>query len=84
MGSFSLWHWLVVLVIILIFFGAGKLPRVMGDFAKGIKAFRAGMKDEAENKVEDQSRTIDQAPGTAHAKPGPAEADKKVETVQRL
>ena len=36
MGSFSLWHWLLVLVIILIVFGAGKLPRVMGDFAKGI------------------------------------------------
>ena len=39
-------HWIVVLAIILILFGAGKLPRVMGDFAKGIKAFKAGMKDE--------------------------------------
>ena len=37
MGSFSLTHWLVVLAIILILFGAGKLPQVMGDFAKGIK-----------------------------------------------
>jgi sec-independent protein translocase protein TatA len=46
MGSFSLMHWIVVLAIILILFGAGKLPRVMGDFAKGIKAFKAGMKDE--------------------------------------
>ena len=46
MGSFSLMHWMVVLAIILILFGAGKLPRVMGDFAKGIKAFKAGMKDE--------------------------------------
>jgi sec-independent protein translocase protein TatA len=41
-------HWVVVLAIILIIFGAGKLPRVMGDFAKGIKAFKAGMKDEDE------------------------------------
>jgi sec-independent protein translocase protein TatA len=48
MGSFSLMHWIVVLAIILILFGAGKLPRVMGDFAKGIKAFKAGMKDEDE------------------------------------
>ena len=48
MGSFSLMHWIVVLAIILILFGAGKLPRVMGDFAKGIKAFKAGMKDEEE------------------------------------
>jgi sec-independent protein translocase protein TatA len=48
MGSFSLMHWIVVLAIILILFGAGKLPRVMGDFAKGIKAFKAGMKEEEE------------------------------------
>ena len=48
MGSFSLMHWIVVLAIILILFGAGKLPRVMGDFAKGIKAFKLGMKEEDE------------------------------------
>jgi sec-independent protein translocase protein TatA len=48
MGSFSLFHWLVVLVIVLLLFGAGKLPRVMGDFAKGIKAFKAGMKEEGD------------------------------------
>lgn len=48
MGSFSLFHWIVVLAIILILFGAGKLPRVMGDFAKGIKAFKAGMQDDDE------------------------------------
>jgi sec-independent protein translocase protein TatA len=46
LGSFSLTHWIVVLAIILILFGAGKLPRVMGDFAKGIKNFKAGMKDD--------------------------------------
>jgi len=39
-------HWLVVLAIVLVLFGAGKLPRVMGDFAKGIKAFKAGMAEE--------------------------------------
>ena len=51
MGSFSLMHWIVVLAIILILFGAGKLPRVMGDFAKGIKAFKAGMKEEDETEA---------------------------------
>ncbi len=52
MGSFSLVHWLVVLAIVVLLFGAGKLPRVMGDFAKGIKAFKSGMKedDSAETK----------------------------------
>ena len=48
MGSFSLIHWIVVLAIILILFGAGKLPHVMGDFAKGIKAFKAGMREDDE------------------------------------
>lgn len=48
MGSFSLMHWIVVLAIILILFGAGKLPRVMGDFAKGLKAFKAGMREDDE------------------------------------
>ena len=48
MGSFSLMHWGVVLAIMVLLFGAGKLPRVMGDFAKGIKTFKAGMKEEDE------------------------------------
>jgi sec-independent protein translocase protein TatA len=48
MGSFSLMHWMIVLLIVLLLFGAGKLPRVMGDFAKGVKAFKAGMKDDDE------------------------------------
>jgi len=48
MGSMSLMHWLIVLAIVLVLFGAGKLPRVMGDFAKGIKAFKSGMKEEDE------------------------------------
>ena len=48
MGSFSIFHWLLVLAVILILFGAGKLPSVMGDLAKGIKAFRAGLKDDNE------------------------------------
>lgn len=42
----SIWHVLIVLVIVLVLFGAGKLPRVMGDLAKGIKSFKEGLKDE--------------------------------------
>ncbi len=45
-GSMSLVHWVIVLGIVLLLFGAGRLPNVMGDFAKGIKAFKAGMKDD--------------------------------------
>lgn len=46
MGSFSIAHWLIVLAVVVILFGAGKLPRLMGDAAKGIKAFKAGLKDD--------------------------------------
>jgi len=49
MGGFSIWHWIVVLLIVLVLFGAGKLPQVMGDVAKGIKNFKAGLKDEEED-----------------------------------
>ncbi|WP_448204631.1 twin-arginine translocase TatA/TatE family subunit [Azospirillum sp. sgz302134] len=49
MGSFSVMHWVVVLLIVLLLFGAGKLPTVMGDLAKGVKAFKAGMKDDENN-----------------------------------
>jgi sec-independent protein translocase protein TatA len=75
MGSLSFWHWAIVLVIILIIFGAGKLPKVMGDFAKGIKAFKSGMKEE-QDQVTDAG-----APKPAEAAPSakqPAEAEKKV------
>lgn len=42
----SVWHVVVVLVVVLILFGAGKLPQVMGDVAKGIKNFKAGLSDD--------------------------------------
>lgn len=66
MGSMSLMHWLVVLAIVLVLFGAGKLPRVMGDFAKGIKAFKAGMKEEDEPEADHPQVT----PPAAAAGPG--------------
>jgi sec-independent protein translocase protein TatA len=46
MGSFSIWHWLIVLVVVLLLFGRGKIPELMGDMAKGIKSFKKGMSDE--------------------------------------
>jgi sec-independent protein translocase protein TatA len=46
MGSFSIWHWLVVLLVILLLFGSGKISGLMGDVAKGIKSFKANIKEE--------------------------------------
>ena len=46
MGSFSIWHWLIVLLVVLILFGRGRVSDIMGDFGKGIKSFKQGMADE--------------------------------------
>jgi sec-independent protein translocase protein TatA len=48
MGTFSIWHWLIVLVVVLLLFGRGKIPELMGDLAKGIKSFKRGMNDDEE------------------------------------
>jgi sec-independent protein translocase protein TatA len=49
MGTFTIWHWLVVLVVVLVLFGGrGKLSGLMGDAAKGIRAFKEGLKGEEE------------------------------------
>ncbi|EQB15796.1 MAG: sec-independent protein translocase protein TatA [Novosphingobium lindaniclasticum] len=50
MGSFSIWHWMIVLVIVLVLFGRGRVSEIMGDFGKGIKSFKQGMNEE-ENKA---------------------------------
>jgi sec-independent protein translocase protein TatA len=46
MGEFSIWHWLVVLLVVMLLFGGGKVSSLMGDFANGIKAFKKNMADE--------------------------------------
>lgn len=60
MGTFSIWHWLIVLVVVLVLFGGrGKIPSLMGDVAKGIKSFKSNMKDEGSDsgKIEEASST---------------------------
>ena len=67
MGSFSIWHWLVVGAIVLIVFGGrGKISDMMGDVAKGIKAFKKGMSDddaETTPKTDAPMKTIDHQAG---------------------
>lgn len=48
MGSFSLFHWVIVLLVVVLLFGGGRISSLMGDVAKGIKAFKKGMAEEAE------------------------------------
>jgi sec-independent protein translocase protein TatA len=54
MGSFSIWHWLVVLAVILVLFGGGnKISGLMGDFAKGIKSFKKNMAEPDDASMEE-------------------------------
>ena len=46
MGSFSIWHWLVVGILVLLLFGKGRFSDMMGDVAKGIKSFKKGMSED--------------------------------------
>jgi len=46
MGSFSLVHWVIVLIVVLLLFGRGRVSEIMGDFGKGIKSFKQGLNDE--------------------------------------
>lgn len=46
MGFGSIWHWVIVLVIVIVLFGRGRVADVMGEFGKGLKSFKQGMADE--------------------------------------
>ena len=59
MGSFSIWHWLIVLVVVLLLFGRGKIPELMGDVAKGIKSFKKGMADDEVAEKTSDPKVID-------------------------
>ena len=58
MGFTSIWHWLVVLVIVLVLFGGrGKISSIMGDIGKGLKNFKKGMKDEDNEVLDGEKKT---------------------------
>ena len=62
--SVGVWQVLLILVIVLIIFGAGKLPQVMGDVAKGVKSFKAGLKDDQPQPVVSDAAARDVVPAT--------------------
>lgn len=88
MGSMSIWHWVIVAVIVMLLFGRGKVSELMGDFAKGIKAFKKGMADEDEAKqpaappvtANEPVRTLPHQGEPVHAgsQPTQAPADRKM------
>ena len=68
MGSLSIWHWIVVIAVVLLLFGRGKISDLMGDVAQGIKAFKKGMQDDdkAPEKSE-PAKSIDHSPAPSAA-----------------
>ena len=70
MGSLSIWHWIIVIAVVLLLFGRGKISDLMGDVAQGIKAFKKGMSEDdtkaAEAKPE-PAKTIDHQAAAAAA-----------------
>ena len=61
MGSFSIWHWLIVLVIVVLIFGTKKLGNVGKDLGSAVRGFKEGMKgdDEAPKQVEQKGQVIE-------------------------
>jgi sec-independent protein translocase protein TatA len=73
MGSFSVWHWLIVLAVVLLLFGGrGKISTLMGDFGKGLSAFKKGVsggdgenKDAAQGQPGDAAKPIEAQTSTS-------------------
>ena len=64
MGGLSIWHWLILGIVLLLLFGKGRFSDMMGDVAKGLKSFKKGMTDEEEE----------------HRAPRPAEPPRRIES----
>ncbi len=62
MGATSIWHWIIVLLIVVLLFGRGKISDIMGDVAKGIKSFKKGMaEDESPAPSSESPKVIEQS-----------------------
>jgi sec-independent protein translocase protein TatA len=80
MGGLSIWHWLVVIVVVMLLFGRGKISDLMGDVAGGIKAFKKGMAEDKPTEPKSEPKTIDhQAAAGAAPK---AESEQHTESVR--
>ena len=65
MGSLSIWHWLLVILVVVLLFGRGKISDLMGDVAKGIKSFKKGMADgTADADSRDKAKSLEQSAET--------------------
>jgi sec-independent protein translocase protein TatA len=78
MGFTSIWHWVIVLLIVLILFGRGRIAEMMGDFGKGIASFKKGLNETEETaakaaRIEPPAAAPAEPPAAA---PAPAPTEK--------
>ncbi len=59
MGSFSIWHWLIVLVVVVLIFGTKKIGNIGSDLGKAVKGFKDGVKGDEEKSAAADKATID-------------------------
>jgi sec-independent protein translocase protein TatA len=62
MGAMSFWHWALVILVVILLFGRGKVSDLMGDVAKGIKSFKKGMADDDTATASTDTKTLEQQP----------------------
>jgi sec-independent protein translocase protein TatA len=71
MGSLSIWHWLIVILVVVLLFGRNKISDLMGDVARGVKSFKKGLADDDEKALEDKPAvTVDVEAGREKTKAG--------------
>ena len=82
MGSMSIWHWIVVIAVVLLLFGRGKISELMGDVAQGIKSFKKGMSEDETAKTDTppaDPKTIDHTkrrPRRRRSRPRPSASSR--------
>jgi sec-independent protein translocase protein TatA len=82
MGSMSIWHWIVVIAVVLLLFGRGKISELMGDVAQGIKSFKKGMSEDETAKTDTppvDPKTIDHQAAATSATAQQAKTERKFE-----
>ena len=67
MGFGSVWHWVIVLLVVLVLFGKGRVSDIMGDFGKGIKSFKEGLNEEGNKPVTPPAQIESKADAAAPA-----------------
>ena len=84
MGAFSIWHWVIVLVVVLILFGGkGKISSLMGDFGKGLKNFKDQVKSNKETNEEDVINEIPKSKSNTSKKKKTSKIIKKKQTIKK-